>query len=687
MLAQGVTALLSQKHLLSRSLDDEVSRKAFGEFLDVLDGSKLFLLADEVAQLETYITRLDDDLRLGNLRFARQAAALLSARRVVVSKVIAKVLQQPFDFTVKESVETDPEKLAYAKTEAELADRWRKVLKLQVLERVGRMDALAKALAKGDKPPSDEDVEPGEDDAKTIPKTFEEREKKAREDIATTFEARFKRWEDEDTLTPASRFINAITAVYDPHTTYLAPATQENFEIEVSGSLEGIGAALTVKDHFVLVSELVPGGASWQQGKLEAGDLILAVAQEGKPPVDVTDMPLSKVVKMIRGPKDTVVSLTVRKPDDSVVVIPITRDVVKIEAAFARGAVLDLGEGEKVGYINLPSFYGNTRSDPGATGERNATDDVRALLVELGKQNVSGVVVDLRGNGGGLLNHARDIAGLFIPSGPVVQARASGGELSVYTDDDPTVSFDGNVIVMVDRFSASASEILAGALQDYNRAIVVGTGPTHGKGTVQVLLDLDRLRDKPGPPLGVLKITTQQYFRVDGESTQERGVVPDVVLPDPAAHVESGERFLHNAIPWSEVAPLTYAPWTKGTWDRKALAAASKKRVEEQPAFAKLSARAELLKKRRERTVVPLERTAWEAEREADEKALDEVITKPDEGPAHFKVIEVSYGAKSATSEDERIKKRLERWRQSLARDTWVEETLHIMHDMQPRQP
>lgn len=681
LLAQGISAMLSQKHLLQRSLDDEVSKKAYAEFLDDLDGGKMFLLAKHVGELDAYKTRLDDDLRLGNLRFARQGAALLAARRKVVAATVADLLKKPLDFSNEEALETDPDKIDYAESEAALKERWRQVLELQVLDRVGRMEAVAKALASADKKPLDDDDGEGTTPPEKIPDTFEGKEKKAREELATTYEARFKRWEDDDAIEPAARFINAVTSVYDPHTNYLPPATQENFEIEVSGSLEGIGAALTIKDHFVLVSELVPGGASWQQGKLEAGDLILAVAQEGEKPVDVTDMPLGKVVSMIRGKKGTVVTLTVKKPDDRVEVISITRDVVKIEAAYARGAVLEL-DGKKVGYINLPSFYGNTRADPGSTGERNATDDVRALLVELDKRAVSGVIIDLRGNGGGLLNHARDITGLLIPTGPVVQARASGGELTVYTDEDPGVSFDGDVIVMVDRFSASASEILAGALQDYERAVVVGTGPTHGKGTVQVLLDLDRMRDKPGPPLGVLKITTQQYFRVDGESTQSRGVIPDVVLPDPAAHVESGERFLDNAIPWSAVDPLTYQRWSQHAYDRKALAEASKKRVAEEPAFAKLEARTKLLVERRERTRVPLELKAWRAEREADEKALEGVTEKRDEGPARFAVSDVSYGPKAAGSDDERVKKQLRRWRDNLGRDPWVEEALRVMAEM-----
>jgi carboxyl-terminal processing protease len=680
ILAQGIASLLAEKHLTRHPFDDALALEAFAEYLKDLDGGKLFLLKKDVTDLSAHSTVLDDEMREGDLRTAHDGAAVLRERRRVVGRVVAKWLEKPLDFTVTEDVETDPKKMDYAVSEAELEERWRKMLKLQVLERIEGMEASAKARAERDKDPKNGKAGEGGAPPEEPPKTFEEREKKARKDLATSYAARFKRWEDVDPLEPVSQVLNAITAVYDPHTTYLAPADKESFEIEMSGSLEGIGAALAEKDHFIEVRELVPGGASWRDGQLEAGDLIVGVAQADGAAIDVTDMPIDKVVKMIRGKKGTVVSLSVRKPDGRVKVISITRDVVVIEAAYARGAVLDLGPPEPVGYVYLPSFYGNTRDDPGDTGERNATDDVRALLEIIEKRGMDSVVVDLRSNGGGLLSHARDISGLFIEKGPVVQSREATERVEIIEDTDPDITFHGEVVVLVDRFSASATEILAAALQDYGRALILGTGPTHGKGTVQVLMDLDRLRETPGPPLGVLKITTQQYFRINGESTQSRGVMPDIVLADPAAHIESGERFLEHALPWTSVSPLEHSAW-KRSWDPAELSAASKKRSSAEPLFGKIEARTKVLKERRARTLIPLERGAYAKWRGADDDddGVDESLEK---GPPRLSVEEVTYGEKSAGADDPRVKKQLEKWRNQLEHDPWLAEALRVVEDM-----
>lgn len=679
LLAQGVGGFLSREHLRHRTIDDATSREAFAEYLERLDSGKLFLLGSHEVELRKLESHMDDELEAGNLRLARIGAGLLQERRKVVAAMVADILKQPFDFTKDESVQTDPEKLAFASTDTELRDRWRKLLKLQVLERVARMEQVKEALDKSEEPPEGAG---GSDSVESIPETLEGREKKAREELTTSYEARFKRQEDMDPLEPVERFLNAIATVFDPHTLYLAPADKANFDISMSGSLEGIGAALGVKDHFIEVRELVPGGASWRQGKLEKGDLILSVAQRGERAVDVTDMPIDKVVGMIRGPKGTVVTLTVKKPDGRIERISITRDVVVIEAAYARGAVLNLKGKPSVGYINLPSFYGSTRQAPGSAPDRSAAEDVGKLLDIFEKSKLSGAILDLRGNGGGLLSHARDIVGHLIPTGPVVQSRDSSGELEIVADRDPRVAFSGQVIVMVDRFSASASEIVAGAIQDYNRGLIVGTGPTHGKGTVQILVDLDRLKPtQVGGSLGVLKLTIQQYFRVNGASTQARGVVPDVLLPDPSGYIESGERFLDHAIPWSSVDGLKYKRWdTK--WIAKGLADRSKPRVDKEPAFEKIEARNALLEARQKDTLIPLNRDAWLKRRDEFEKKLDAVDTKLDELPERFVVKSVNY-AQDQPVDDETVKKKLEEWQSDLAHDPWVEESLRLIQDMQ----
>jgi len=688
-LAQALSAVLPNQHLRQLPIDDSLSTEAFKAYLDALDGGKVLFLASHVEQLGNYRQRMDDQMKRGDLVLARKGAKLLVDRRQAVAKVVAAILSKPFDFDKDEKLETDIDKREYVSSEGELRDRWRKLLKLQALERISRMGEIRKALleakAKGKAPTEDEvNLGPGEKPKSVeaidkalakYPEKFEDREKKVREDLANTYEGRFKRLSTLSPLDPAERFINAVASVYDPHTRYLAPADKENFDIQMSGSLEGIGAVLSEDDHYIRVQEVVPGGASWRQGDLEAGDLIMSVAQDGKEAVDVADMPINNVVQMIRGKKGTVVTLTVKKPDDSVKVISITRDVVSVEAAYARGAVLKRPKEAAVGYVYLPSFYGPPADQPG--DQRNATGDVADILAALEKQKVGEVVLDLRGNGGGYLEHARDITALFIEDGPVVQTRRSDGQKDVLRDEDDKVAFKGKLVVMVDRFSASASEILAGALQDYERGVVVGTGPTHGKGTVQMLVDLNRFKTAPvNGSLGVLKLTIQEYFRVTGDSTQWRGVVPDITLPDPAAHIESGERFLDHSIPWSRTDGLSFDRWKHG-WDVKTLAASSAKRVTSDPKLKTVAARTAFLKKRRERTLISLKRSTWEAQQKADETKLESLDPNLEDAPERFAVKLVG-----KTKPKGEISKRLAKWQASLARDPWVDESLHVLDDM-----
>ncbi len=680
-LARSIANVLSTEHLVQTEIDDSLSQQAFSVFLDRIDPGKAFLLSNHVAELRNYERNMDDELRSGDLVLARLAEALRSERQTVVAKVAKELLAAPFDYTVDETFEVDAEKRKFLDTEEELRDYWRKTLKLQTLERIERMSSLNKSLTESLAKAKTAEEKTGLTKALAkIPKTDAARHEKARTDIAKSYAARFSRLQKSEPLESAEKFLNAVASVYDPHTVYLAPAEQANFDIRMSGSLEGIGAVLREDDHYIKVEEVVPGGASARQGQLKAGDLILSVAQADRDPIDIADMRINQVVEMIRGPKDTVVTLTVKKSDDRVESISITRDVVEIEDSYARGGIIDPGKGRaKIGLVYLPSFYGNTRSRPGQTPQRNATDDVRAILRSLTKQQIGAVILDLRSNGGGLLDQARDISGMFFETGPVVQTRYSGGETEVLVDRDKSVDFSGHLIVLVDRFSASASEIVAAALQDYGRAVVVGTA-THGKGTVQVLIDLTRLAKSRDKPHGMLKLTIQQFFRVNGGSTQWRGVIPDVALPDSAAHIESGERFLDHAIKWSEVKAVDYP---KNGVDKLAkripqLVTKSAARVATSAVFGKVTKLSSLAKARRKRTVVSLKRVTWKAEREADEKALEAADPKIDEQKDVFKVTVVKSGLGKGGVKNDRI----ERWRKGVARDPWVAESVRILEDM-----
>ncbi|MBP8806390.1 MAG: carboxy terminal-processing peptidase [Kofleriaceae bacterium] len=647
-LAAAITRRLERDHLTGHRLDDAAAQAAFTAYLDRLDPAKLFLLAADRDALAADATRIDDQLAAGDLSLAHAGAARYAARVAVVDALVAELLAAPLDHTDREEVELDGDKLGFAATEAELRDRWRQRLELELLERT----ALPDPPVKGAPPPA----------------PLAEREVKARTALANAYAGRFARLRDTRPIEAAADLINAVTATYDPHTEYLPPSDKANFDISMTGQLEGIGAVLREHEHFVEVSELVPGGAAWRHGGLTPGDLIIAVTPAGSDPIDIADMHLDDVVKMIRGPKGTTIGLTIKTAAGDSKKLEIVRDRIVIEATYARGAVLS-GKGlPALGYVYLPSFYGGNG--------RDAADDVRALLERLAARGVAGLVLDLRGNGGGLLDDAVELSGLFIDRGPVVQV-ADADERETLTDDAAGTAFDRPLVVMVDRFSASASEIVAAALQDYRRAVVVGA-PTHGKGTVQQVINLDR--DSGGRlQLGSLKLTIQQFYRVNGASTQLDGVTPDIALPDLAAHLETAERTLPHAIAASRIAAVDYAPWA-ATWDLAALRAASATRVGKQPLFAKVTAVTRLMATRKGETRVPLARADWEAFRARRKAELDAVTPALDKAPATLTVELLD--PPPAPTPGERVDDRLTKWRDSLTRDPWLDEAARVLAQM-----
>ncbi len=696
LLSKAVLEILEEAHLLGKKIDDDVSKSAFTTYLDRLDNGKAFLLASDRQELQKYADKIDDELRSGRLDLAHDGAKIFVTRVEVVDKMIQSILASPMDFSNEEYVELDPKKLAVATTDPELKERWRQRLELEVMERVAGMEdrlesdkkaaakkaAASKQMKKKVPPPAagsgagsgsadDEDPEADHSPLSQIPATAEAREAKARADLAKAYSGRFARLRNPDKLDAASDLINALTSALDPHTDYLPPAEKANFDIHMSGSLEGIGAVLRERDHYTEVAEIVPGGASSRMGKLQAGDLILAVAQDGQEPVDIADMRIDEVVSMIRGKKGTVVRLKIQKASGAQETYSITRDVVVVEETYARGAVVQKKGGLAYGYIHLPSFYG------GKGSSRTAANDVHRLLMEMKTRNVAGVVVDLRGNPGGLLSAAVDMTGDLIDKGPVVQVQDGRGKKEVLSDKTPGEDYDGPVVVMVDRFAASASEIVAGALQDYGRAVIVGNGTqTHGKGTVQSLIDLDQGNDTP--TLGVLKVTIQQFFRPNGASTQLEGVKADIVLPDPNGHIDAGERQLEHPIAFSKIDMAAHDQWS-ASWKLDALKTKSAARVAKQPILSRIANATTVLKARMADTRVPLQRTAWDARRKQQKAELDAATPDLKTAPSLFTVTSIpDPGGVTAAAKDERLAK----WREGLARDPWVDENIAILGDM-----
>ena len=664
---------LQERHLLQKTIDDATSEAALTGFLERLDPGKMFLLAADHEALASYARTIDDGLAAGRLDLAHDGATRFAARVAVVEPMVAGLLAAPLDVSDEESIETDGDKLKPVATEDELRARWRQRLELELLERTA---APLGDDADDDHGGATKDSKDSKKPGPTAPPlSLAERETKARTAMATAYAGRFARLRGYDVRDAETDLIDAIAGVLDPHTSYLPPAEKANFDIRISGAVEGIGALLREKDHYVEVQELVPGGAAWRQGKLNAGDIILAVAADGAEPVDVADMRIEEVVKMIRGPKGTLVHLKVRKAGGEEVTIDITRDVVVIESAYARAAILSAKDLPAIGYIYLPSFYGGAG--------RDAASDVRRLLAQLSERKVTGVILDLRGNGGGLLTDAVELAGLFIDQGPVVQVRGGDGETALLADEDAGISYGGPLVVLVDRFSASASEILAAALQDYHRAIIVGTGPTHGKGTVQSLDNLDRATGGR-LELGTLKLTIQQYYRVNGWSPQLDGVTPDVVLPDPAAYVESRELTLPHAVPSSHIAAAPHVD-AVATWNPLALAQLSAARVAKEPVFAQFDATTKLLLGRKGDTRIPLARPAFEARRKQQHDELKAVVPDLAKSPARLTVVPLDVTSATAPPTPPppgaRVDDRVTRWKDQLAHDPWLAEAARVLAD------
>nr|WP_245539665.1 carboxy terminal-processing peptidase [Pontibacter roseus] len=598
---------LSSAHYSPEKVDDNFSKKAFGLYLDRLDFNKKFLLESDVAMLRKYETQLDDQLRQGSFEFFDISADLIEKRTKESAAFYKEILAKPFDFTKDETIELDGEKLKFAKDKAELKEAWRKQLKYQTLVRLADMQQQ-QAKAKGENKEQ---------------KTPEQLEAEAREKVLTAYNELYKRLDQVTRDDRRATYINAVANVYDPHTGYFPPKAKSDFDIEFTGRLEGIGASLQEKDGQIKVVEIVPGSPSYLQGDLKPGDAIQKVAQANGDPVLVEGMRLDDAIQLIRGKKGTEVRLTVRKPDGSTRIIPIIRDVIVFEETYAQSAMID--DNKKIGYIKLPGFY----ADFERKGGRNSGADVKAEIEKLKKAGMEGLILDLRNNGGGSLADAVEMAGLFIEQGPIVQIRAASGKTVVLDDRDAAVQYGGPLVVMVNANSASASEILAAAMQDYKRAVIVGS-PTFGKGTVQQFFELDEALPSqfdPYKPFGALKLTIQKFYRINGGTTQLRGVKPDVELPDMYSFLEFGEKEQEYPLPFDEIAPARYKPWTQSKLNIPSIQANSRSRMASNESFKLIQQSGQRLKKQSDITTRSLSLQKYmeeEKKSEAASKQLEE---------------------------------------------------------------
>jgi len=558
-LLSTVGRLLESEHYSPRVIDDKFSKEVFDAYLKTLDPEKNILLQTDIDSLKVFATSIDDEIHGAAIQFEPAANAIYERRAKEIKAIFESIIDKPFDFTTDDSLIVDTDKMSYASNEAERVKRWNQAIKYKVLDRYVSLiedrekHAKAKAIA---------DTSKIKDTVKDnfIVKTDLELEADARATIKKNYIKRFSLLEKTfDKEKRFESFLNTITGLMDPHTDYFAPVEKRSFTEQMSGTFYGIGAQLTQDDNGVKIASIQPGGAAWKSGLLVVNDVIVKIAQGAEEPVDLTGYETTEAVKLIRGDLGTEVRLTVRKPDGNTKVVSLIREKIVLDEGFARSAVIQNGN-EKIGYILLPDFYADFEREDGARCSKDIAKEVEKLKAE----KVKGIIIDVRYNGGGSLYEVVQMVGMFIDKGPVVQIRSKEGRSQILADETPGILYDGPLVVMVNEFSASASEIFAAAIQDYKRGLIVGSTSSYGKGTVQRNVAFGKPLDAMGiqTEYGAVKLTFQKFYRVTGSSTQRKGVVPDVVFPDDYEFLKYREKDNPSALPWDEMERAKFIPWT-----------------------------------------------------------------------------------------------------------------------------
>jgi carboxyl-terminal processing protease len=536
--------LLETEHYSPRKIDDDFSKDVFKEYLKALDPEKNIFLKSDIYALRVHETKLDDEIHGAPILFQPATSVIYEKRVIEARKVFETIIESPFDFSIDDSVLLDVDVKLAPVNDNERYTYWHQILKYKTLDRFVNLT---------------EEREKNKTKEKFVVKADSTLEREARASVKKEYLKRFERLEKTfDKEKRFELFLNTITGLMDPHTDYMAPVEKRSFTEQMSGTFYGIGAQLTQDDNGIKIASIQPGGAAWKSGQLVVNDVIVKVAQGAEEPVDVTGYETTDAVKLIRGNLGTEVRLTVRKPDGSYKVVALKREKIVLDEGFARSAIIQKGA-DKYGYILLPDFYADFEREDGARCARDVAKEVEKLKAE----NVKGITIDVRYNGGGSLYEVVQMAGLFIDQGPMVQIRNKEGRSQTLSDEVPGSIYNGPLVVMVNEFSASASEIFAGAIQDYKRGIIMGSTSTYGKGTVQRNVPFGKPLDDLGiqTEYGAVKLTFQKFYRVTGSSTQRKGVVPDVILPDEYEFLKYREKDNESSLPWDEMERAKFQVW------------------------------------------------------------------------------------------------------------------------------
>lgn len=655
-----VGAMLEQGHYSPKKIDDTFSKEIFSEFLKRLDPSKRILLEKDVAKLRKYETTIDDEIHGSPLAFFAAADEIYKARIVEAEEMYKQYIEKPFEFTKDDVLELDADKVDFASNDSERKERWRKYLKWQTLDRY--LDAQ-------------ETQEKNKDKKDFVVKSDQELEKEARAKVKKAMDKYFDRLRNKfDENQRFAMLVNTITNEMDPHTDFFPPVEKRSFDERLSGRFFGIGALLQQEDDKIKIKSVTTGGPAWKSSEIQANDFIVKVAQATGEAEDITGYTTDDAVKLIRGAEGTEVKITVQKPDGTLKTVSMIRAELKLDETFARSVIINSGK-HKIGLIDLPAFYADFQRPQAA----RCSQDVAKEVTRLKAEGVEGIILDIRDNGGGSLQEVVNMVGLFIKTGPVVQIRDRAGRPSQMGDNDPSVLYDGPLVVMVNERSASASEIFASAIQDYKRGVVVGSSSTFGKGTVQRAFPVGGNGNGSGAgDLGAVHLTLQKYYRVDGGATQLKGVESDIVLPGLYEAYKVREKDSPNALVWDEMPKASYQTWTYAP-DLVALQQKSSERLTTNNVFKQIKDNTNVLADNR-KTARSLEIQKYKAQ----QKEVRDISTKVrnlTQLKEDLSVANLSSDLEAINS-DSLKKDRNDFWVKYLKKDVYLGETLNIMNDV-----
>ncbi|WP_147678520.1 carboxy terminal-processing peptidase [Algibacter pacificus] len=663
-LIELITFVIENGHFDPIDFDDAFSEELFSDYLEIVDPVKRYFYASDYKEFSKYKTSLDDQLKNVDISFFNLVHQRVLERIEEVKEIYRDILAKPFDYTIDEDLDTNYEYTEFVKNKREMKDRWRKQLKFSTLSNYDDI--------------YEEEKRAKEKDPEYVMKTDEVIEKEAREATLKSLDIYFN-----DSVDDLNRddwfavYLNTIVEEFDPHTYYLAPRGKEDFDQRMSGKLEGIGARLQKRMDYIKIVELISGGPAWKSKLLEVEDVILKVKQEDEDvAVDIVGMRIGDAIKYIKGPKGTKVTLTIKRMDGTIKDVTITRDVVELMETYAKSSIVEK-DGLRFGVIDLPSFYVDFKDYKNI----NAAKDVKNEIIRLKKDGIDGLVLDLRNNGGGSLPTVVDMAGLFVKEGPVVQVRGTGQEKEVLRDTDKSISWDGPMVVLVNEISASASEIMAAAMQDYKRAIIIGGKQTYGKGTVQNVIDLNNvLRNNSGGDLGAIALTTKKYYRINGGSVQLEGVKSDVEVPGRFSYIEVGEKDKDNPLPYDEIDAANYTPWTS-YYDYNAIVAKSKARMANNEQLKLIDENAKWVKTKMDNTKFSLNFEKYKAELDKNEEEAKRFDAISDY-KTNLTFDSTSYEKSLFENDTTDLKEKRIRWHESLSQDVYVEEALNVLEDL-----